>query len=248
MTLEEKLIEMLSSNYAQVRLMAVEQIRDSKLTSAAILSALDKASGDQNFEVSKKAKQYLEDARRRQALMDKVTFGHEMNDDKKSFSASVYATTPGSSEQVSFTKLFDQYNKINRSNAGYREDDKSLLGHIFTLHPTTHANMMNYLNWAVILIPFIVIPIFLCDTSWAFSHFFLLIIPGIIITLLPFILWILPVQCAEPGCNGRMEKLKTRIDRYRSQFSYECKVCNKQYRQSVFDPEMRGGAHGGGGK
>ncbi len=60
MELEEKLLEMLSSNYPQVRYVALEQLRDSKTTSEAIVEALEKATHDDDQGISEKAKLALQ--------------------------------------------------------------------------------------------------------------------------------------------------------------------------------------------
>ena len=55
MEIEAKLLEMLSSNSPQVRYMALEQLRDSKVTSEAIVEALDKATCDENKAIADQA-------------------------------------------------------------------------------------------------------------------------------------------------------------------------------------------------
>jgi hypothetical protein len=66
MAFDDKLLEMLSSNDAQVRIKAIEQVRESQPASEEIIKAVEKASHDENPEVAEKAAQALQNAEHQQ--------------------------------------------------------------------------------------------------------------------------------------------------------------------------------------
>jgi hypothetical protein len=247
MTFEEKLLEMLSSPHTQVRLMALEQIKESNVTSETILKALEKSSHDTNLQVADKARQTLDALLRLQTSTAVNTASPQVMGSNENLVTSVSTPTPDPSP---LWKLSDPLQAVGYGGQKIlhnRAEDYSLLGQVLVLHPKTHAKFMSMIQFTSQGLILLWVLIFWFGIASAIGNILVpLFILGFILQFSPNLFWILPVTCDEPGCSGRVDKTRSQRNSFKADVYYQCQSCSKVYTTSIYSLRGRGGAHGGG--
>lgn len=83
----------------------------------------------------------------------------------------------------------------------------------------------------------LIAPLLLCGmVSRPLNAFVIMVV---LIYLIPqLLIWFVPVDCFEMGCNGRMRVSTVRLSFWTVQFHYKCKRCDAEHQAKIFNPNF----------